>query len=108
VPHFEKMLYDNIQYVNLLNHFLQKEESEYLKKKLSQTINFINSEFKTETLLFGSAYDADSDGIEGKYYIWKFEELENILKEDKQAELTCEFCKNVYLISEEEINALLD
>ena len=95
VPHFEKMLYDNIQYVNLLNHFLQKEESEYLKKKLSQTINFINSEFKTETLLFGSAYDADSDGIEGKYYIWKFEELENILKDKFQ------YFKKKYIISKE-------
>ncbi len=82
VPHFEKMLYDNVLYVNLLNHFLQNKNSEYLKSKLIQTINFINSEFKTDNKLLGSAYDADSEGVEGKYYIWKFEELKNFLKDN--------------------------
>ena len=81
VPHFEKMIYDNILFVNLLNHFLQNKKSEYLKGKLKQTIKFINSEFLSENNLLGSAYDADSEGIEGKYYIWKFEELKNILKD---------------------------
>ena len=81
VPHFEKMLYDNILYVNLLNHFLHNKNSKYLKNKLVQTINFINSEFTTDNKLLGSAYDADSEGVEGKYYIWKFEELKNFLKD---------------------------
>ena len=81
VPHFEKMLYDNILYVNLLNNFLQTENNKYLKKKLTQTIDFINSEFKSKKSLLGSAYDADSEGIEGKYYVWKFDELKNILKD---------------------------
>ena len=81
VPHFEKMFYDNILYVNLLNNFLQIEKSDYLKNKLIQTINFINSEFISENNLLGSAYDADSEGIEGKYYIWKYDELENLLKD---------------------------
>ena len=81
VPHFEKMLYDNILYINLLNHFLQKESSKYLKNKLNQTIKFINSEFLSEDNLLGSAYDADSEGVEGKYYIWNFNEIENILKD---------------------------
>ena len=81
VPHFEKMLYDNILYVCLLNQFLHKEKSDYLKSKLKQTINFINSEFLSEDNLLGSAFDADSEGIEGKYYIWKYEELKNRLKD---------------------------
>ncbi len=81
VPHFEKMLYDNILFVNLLNNFLQKENSDYLKKKLIQTIKFINSKFLSENNLLGSAYDADSEGVEGKYYIWKYDELENLLQE---------------------------
>ena len=46
VPHFEKMLYDNIQYVNLLNNYLINKRSDYLKNKLEQTIKFINSEFR--------------------------------------------------------------
>ena len=79
VPHFEKMLYDNIQYVNLLNNYLIQKENNYLKQKLKQTINFINSEFLVKNNLLGSAYDADSDGVEGKYYIWKYQELNEIL-----------------------------
>ena len=45
VPHFEKMLYDNILYVNLLNQFILKSNNNYLISKLIQTINFINNEF---------------------------------------------------------------
>ncbi len=81
VPHFEKMLYDNILYVNLLNQFIQKEKSSYLENKLKQTINFINSEFLSENGLLGSAYDADSEGVEGKYYIWKYDEIKNYLND---------------------------
>ena len=82
VPHFEKMLYDNIQYINLLTKFYQKTKKEYYKKKLIQTINFINQEFKNDENLYGSAYDADSEGIEGKYYVWSYEELKKLLEND--------------------------
>jgi len=82
IPHFEKMLYDNIQYINLLTKFYQKTKKEYFKKKLIQTIKFINEEFKNKENLYGSAYDADSEGIEGKYYVWSYEELKKLLKND--------------------------
>ena len=81
IPHFEKMLYDNIQYVNLLSHYLSDFESNYLKEKLIQTINFINNDFKSKNDLLGSAFDADSEGVEGKYYTWKYDDLKNLLKE---------------------------
>ena len=89
------MLYDNILYVNLLNQFLQKENSDYLKNKLKQTIKFINSEFVSENTLLGSAYDADSEGIEGKYYIWKYDEIKSQLKNK------FEIFNKKYLISKE-------
>jgi len=54
VPHFEKMLYDNIQYVDLLSRYLNDFDSDYLKKKLTDTINFVNTEFKTNNNLLGS------------------------------------------------------
>jgi len=82
IPHFEKMLYDNIQYVNLLTKFYQKTKKEYFKKKLIQTINFLNKEFKNNENLYGSAYDADSEGVEGKYYVWSYDELKNLLQND--------------------------
>ncbi len=82
IPHFEKMLYDNIQYIGLLTKFYQKTKKEYFKKKLIQTIKFINKEFKNEENLYGSAYDADSEGVEGKYYVWSYEELKKLLEND--------------------------
>ncbi len=95
VPHFEKMLYDNILYVNLLNHFLQKKKSDYLTSKLRETIKFINSDFLSDDTLLGSAYDADSEGIEGKYYVWKYDELEKLLKKNLQ------IIQKKYLITKE-------
>ena len=95
IPHFEKMLYDNIQYVNLLNNYLNQKENNYLKNKLKQTINFINSEFIAKNNLLGSAYDADSDGIEGKYYIWTYKELNELLGNN------LELFKKKYQISEQ-------
>ncbi len=94
VPHFEKMLYDNIQYVSLLNNYLSIKESDYFKYKLKQTIKFINSEFLVKNSLLGSAYDADSDGIEGKYYVWKYQELKDVLQNE------LDIFKKKYQISE--------
>ena len=82
IPHFEKMLYDNILYVDLLNKYIQTNDSDYFKKKLIQTIQFINSQFLSEDELLGSAYDADSEGVEGKYYTWEYRDLETLLGND--------------------------
>ena len=76
------MLYDNILFVKILNEFVNHTNDNYFKNKLKQTINFINSEFKNKKNLLGSAYDADSEGEEGKYYVWKYNELENLLGSD--------------------------
>ena len=81
VPHFEKMLYDNILFVRLLNFYVENTKNKYFESKLVQSINFIHKEFSNEDNLLGSAYDADSEGIEGKYYVWKYQDLKNILKE---------------------------
>ena len=82
VPHFEKMLYDNILFVNLLGDFYLEEPDDYYKEKLIQTVEFVNNSFKNKNGLLGSAYDADSEGIEGKYYVWDDKELRSILKND--------------------------
>ena len=79
IPHFEKMLYDNAQFVLLLSKYLKVEKNEYFEKKLIQTIDFINKDFiNAENGLLGSAYDADSEGEEGKYYIFSYKELKKI------------------------------
>jgi len=81
-PHFEKMLYDNILFINLLGQFYLQEPNEYYKEKLIQTVEFVNNSFKNKENLLGSAYDADSEGVEGKYYVWDDKELRSILKKD--------------------------
>jgi len=82
VPHFEKMLYDNVLFIDLLTKFYQNNKENYFKEKLIQTINFIHSKFINSENLLGSAYDADSDGKEGKYYVWSYEDLKKILGEN--------------------------
>ena len=78
IPHFEKMLYDNTQFILLLSKYCKINNDEYYKEKLSQTIEFIKKEFLNKNKLLGSAYDADSDGEEGKYYVFSYNELQNI------------------------------
>ena len=78
IPHFEKMLYDNTQFILLLSKFCKINKEEYFKDKLDQTIQFIKKEFLNQNKLLGSAYDADSDGEEGKYYVYSYDEIKDI------------------------------
>ena len=84
IPHFEKMLYDNAQFVLLMSKFLKINRNIYFEKKIIQTIEFINKSFlNSKHNLLGSAYDADSDGEEGKYYVFSYNELKDIKDVEK-------------------------
>ena len=78
IPHFEKMLYDNTQFILLLSKYCKINNDEYFREKLDQTIQFLNKEFLNKDELLGSAYDADSDGEEGKYYVYNYEDIQGI------------------------------
>jgi len=78
IPHFEKMLYDNTQFILLLSKYCKINKDKYFKEKLDQTIQFINKEFFNKNALLGSAYDADSDNEEGKYYVYSYDEIKDI------------------------------
>ena len=71
VPHFEKMLYDNVQLILLLSKYCKIKSEIYFKNKLEHTIEFLRQDFANKEGFLGSAYDADSDGEEGKYYVFK-------------------------------------
>lgn len=81
-PHFEKMLYDNAQLVTLYSEAFQATQNPLYKKVVYDTLAFVERELTSPEGAFYSALDADSEGVEGKYYVWKKEELQTILKED--------------------------
>ena len=79
VPHFEKMLYDNAQLIGILNNFWQLTEKSAYKNKIYETVNWLKNDMTDSYGAFYSSYDADSEGIEGKYYVWSYQELQKIL-----------------------------
>lgn len=82
VPHFEKMLYDNAQLVSLYAHAFQSTKNSLYKKVVYETLDFIQHELTSPEGGFYSSLDADSEGEEGKYYVWTKEEIELALAAD--------------------------
>ncbi|MES2762312.1 MAG: thioredoxin domain-containing protein [Bacteroidota bacterium] len=82
VPHFEKMLYDNAQLISLYSQAYKQNKNELYKQTVYETIAFVKRELMNEEGGFFSALDADSEGVEGKYYVWQKEELHKLLKND--------------------------
>lgn len=93
-PHFEKMLYDNALLINILAEAYQLTGDEYYAETIKDIIQFVQRELTSPEGGFYSALDADSEGVEGKYYVWSKKEIEDVLKEDAAI-----FCK-VYDVSE--------
>jgi uncharacterized protein YyaL (SSP411 family) len=81
-PHFEKMLYDNAQLVSLYSHAFQVTKNPLYKKVVYETLDFVQRELTSPEDGFYSSLDADSEGEEGKYYVWTEEQIKEILKED--------------------------
>ena len=81
-PHFEKMLYDNGQLVSLYSQAYQMTKKPLYKHVVYQTLAYTAREMTAKNGAFYSSLDADSEGEEGKFYVWSKEELQTILKED--------------------------
>ena len=104
VPHFEKMLYDNTQFILLLSKYCKINSDKYFKGKLEQTIEFLKKNFLNKEGFFGSAFDADSDGEEGKYYVYSYNEIKDIENIDKYFEIKTEGnWENKIILVEKEI-----
>ncbi len=82
VPHFEKMLYDNGQLLSLFSNAYKVFKEDDYKKVVQETVDWLKDEILSPENAFYSAIDADSEGEEGKYYVWKSDELKSILNDD--------------------------
>ena len=81
-PHFEKMLYDNALLARAYLHAWQITDKPHYRQICEETLNFIAREMTHPDGGFYSSLDADSEGVEGKFYIWTKEEIEEILSTD--------------------------
>ncbi|HEV8081854.1 MAG TPA: thioredoxin domain-containing protein [Chitinophagaceae bacterium] len=81
-PHFEKMLYDNAQLVSLYSHAFELTKNPLYKRIVYETLEFVNRELTSPEGGFYSSLDADSEGEEGKFYVWTEKEIKDILKND--------------------------
>ncbi|BBK34700.1 hypothetical protein EDC65_2810 [Stella humosa] len=82
VPHFEKMLYDNAQLIDLLTLVWQETRQPLHAARVRETIEWLLREMRVEGAAFAAALDADSEGVEGKFYVWTAAEIDQVLGPD--------------------------
>lgn len=96
IPHFEKMLYDNAQLLKLYSTAYKLRPSRLYAQVVEETAEWLIREMKSDSGGYYSAIDADSEHVEGKYYVWTYEELHSVLSGDQ-----FELIKKVYGIRPE-------
>jgi hypothetical protein len=89
VPHFEKMLYDNALLVSVLSEAYKLTGNELYRETIEETLEYVRREMTSPEAAFYSAQDADSEGVEGKFYVWEKEEIDTVL--GAESPLFCAF-----------------
>ena len=85
IPHFEKMLYDNALILNQMINLWPETKSPILEKTIAETIHWLKRDMQIDDGGLASSYDADSEGEEGRFYVWSRAEIGHILGEEDGA-----------------------
>jgi uncharacterized protein YyaL (SSP411 family) len=91
VPHFEKMLYDNALLLELLGLAYQRTGRELFRARARETVGWLAREMTTPDGAFSASLDADSEGEEGKFYVWSLVEIEEVLGADQAAHFAARY-----------------
>lgn len=90
-PHFEKMLYDNGQLISLYSDAYKITKNPYYRQIVEETITFAERELKDEDGGYYSSLDADSEGEEGKFYVWQKSEIDSLIPSPKDAAIFSDY-----------------
>jgi uncharacterized protein YyaL (SSP411 family) len=91
VPHFEKMLYDNAQLLELLGLAHAATGAALYRERAEETVGWLKREMTTAEGAFCASLDADSEGEEGKFYVWSLAEIETVLGVEDAAVFAAEY-----------------
>jgi uncharacterized protein YyaL (SSP411 family) len=91
VPHFEKMLYDNAQLLDLLACEHARAPNKLYEQRAQETVGWLMREMMTAEGAFASSLDADSEGEEGKFYVWSLAEIEDVLGREDVADFAARY-----------------
>ena len=91
IPHFEKMLYDNGPLLTLLGQLWQASGDDTFRRAANETANWVLRDMRSNDGAFWSTLDADSEGEEGRFYVWTPAEAAALLEDDEYSALGCRF-----------------
>ncbi|HVV41901.1 MAG TPA: thioredoxin domain-containing protein [Nitrobacter sp.] len=91
VPHFEKMLYDNAQILDLLTLDYARSQNPLFRERAIETVAWLRREMLTGEGAFASSLDADSEGEEGKFYVWSLAEIADVLGTQDTADFAARY-----------------